>query len=47
MALDAYFAENIDRIEGWFNVIAPQAGTLQDLKRILEILKDKDWRAIL
>ena len=46
-ALDAYFAENIKRIESWFNIIAPQTGTLQDLKHILKTLKNKDWRAIL
>ena len=47
MALDAYFAENIGRIEKWFNVISPKAGNLQDLKHILKTLKNKDWRAIL
>ena len=46
-ALDAYFAENIYKIERWFNVISPQNGTLQDLKHILETLKNKDWRNIL
>lgn len=46
-ALDAYFAANIDKIERWFNVISPEAGTLQDLKHILVTLKNKDWRTIL
>lgn len=46
-ALDAYFAANIDKIERWFNVISPEAGTLHDLKHILVTLKNKDWRAIL
>ena len=46
-ALDAYFAANIDKIERWFNVISPGAGTLQDLKHILVTLKNKDWRNIL
>lgn len=46
-ALDAYFAANIDKIEQWFNVISPEAGTLHDLKHILVTLKNKDWRAIL
>lgn len=46
-ALDSYFAANLDRIENWFNVISPNGGTLQDLKRILVTLKNKDWRAIL
>jgi hypothetical protein len=46
-ALDAYFAANIYKIERWFNVISPEAGTLHDLKHILVTLKNKDWRAIL
>ena len=46
-ALDAYFAENISNIESWFNIISPNGGTLQDLKNILETLKNKDWRNIL
>lgn len=46
-ALDAYFAANINKIEGWFNVISPQNGTLKDLKNILATLKAKDWRTIL
>lgn len=46
-ALDAYFAANIDKIERWFNVISPEAGTLQKLKHILVTLKNKDWRVIL
>ena len=46
-ALDSYFAANLDRIENWFNVISPNGGTLQDLRRILVTLKNKDWRAIL
>lgn len=46
-ALDAYFAANIDKIERWFNVISPEAGTLHDLKYILVTLKNKDWEAIL
>ena len=47
VALDAYFAANIDKIERWFNVISPQNGTLHDLKYILNTLKNKDWRTIL
>lgn len=47
LALDAYFAAHIDKIERWFNVISPQRGTLQDLKHILKTLKNKDWRLIL
>lgn len=47
VALDTYFASNIDRIERWFNVISPNGGTLQDLKCILETLKNKNWEEIL
>ena len=46
-ALDAYFAENISSIESWFNVISPNGGTLQELKCIIETLKNKEWEAIL
>jgi len=45
-ALNDYFAVNLNKIENWFNVISPSGGTLQDLKRILVTLKNKDWRAI-
>ena len=47
IALDAYFSSNIRNIEGWFNVISPHGGTLQDLKNILETLKNKNWSTIL
>lgn len=47
VALDTYFATHINQIEGWFNVISPDNGTLQDLKIILHTLKNKNWRAIL
>lgn len=47
IALDTYFAENIERIENWFNVISPSNATLQDLKQILETLKNKNWNHIL
>lgn len=47
LALDAYFSANITRIETWFNVISPNGGTIQDLKKILKRLKEKDWRTIL
>lgn len=46
-ALDTYFAENISCIENWFNVISPTGGTLQELKRILKTLKNKEWEVIL
>lgn len=46
-ALDSYFSANLDRIENWFNVISPSDGTLEDLKRILVTLKNKEWRTIL
>jgi hypothetical protein len=46
-ALDTYFAENLPKIENWFNVISPNGGSLQDLKLVLETLKNKNWRTIL
>lgn len=46
-ALDTYFANNINKIERWFNVISPNNGTLQDLKNIFIKLKGKEWRTIL
>lgn len=46
-ALDSYFRDNIEKIEKWFNVISPNGGTIQELKQILETLKNKNWEAIL
>lgn len=47
-ALCEYFHSNINSIEKWFNIIAPE-GNLQvtDLKKQLFTLKNKDWEDIL
>lgn len=45
--LSRYFRENIDRIEGWFNVISPVDDTIEKLKRDLFELKSKEWEGIL
>ena len=42
-----YFGTNTDRIEKWFNIIAPTSGTLEQLRRDINILQNKDWRSIL
>ncbi len=36
----------LERIEGWFNVIAPARNPMQKLQRELSRLRDKDWRAV-
>lgn len=46
-ALDSYFSTHINEIESWFNVIAPDNGSLNNLKEVLFILKTKDWRNLL
>lgn len=45
-ALVEYFHNNIDSIEGWFNVIT-NGKTIVDLKGDLNILKNKNWEEIL
>jgi hypothetical protein len=45
-ALQAYFADNLARIEKWFNVITPSSHALNNLKAQLTQLRAKDWRAI-
>lgn len=42
-----YFRENIDTVEGWFNIISPPSKTLIDLKIELTLLKNKNWINIL
>lgn len=42
-----YFACNASRVEKWFNVIAPQAGTLEQVRREIHILQNKHWSEIL
>lgn len=43
-ALGLYFSENIDAIENWFNVIAPDNRSISDLRNTLFLLYNKDWR---
>lgn len=47
IALCTYFSNNIENIEKWFNVIAPEKRSINDLKDSLYKLKNKDWRNIL
>ncbi|KAF0238714.1 MAG: hypothetical protein FD181_715 [Prolixibacteraceae bacterium] len=47
MALLKYFTENLSRIEKWFNVIAPETKSLDDLKNEITELRSKNWRGIL
>ena len=42
-----YFRENIEMIEGWFNIISPREKTLLNLQEELAQLKDKHWIDIL
>ena len=46
-AIQNYFKENIDTIEGWFNVISPREGRVSELKTTLNTLKTKNWQDIL
>jgi hypothetical protein len=41
-----FFAENADRIEGWFNIITPRGQTLHGLREELSLLRAKNWEAI-
>ena len=45
-AVQAYFSERKEVIDGWFNVIAPANKGLDALREELQILKDKQWKAI-
>ncbi len=43
-----YFSANANRIETWFNVIAPpSSGTLNKLRKEIKILQSKNWKEIL
>ena len=45
-ALSRYFAENIEEIEGWINIISPQNKAISVLKQELFALSNKDWEEI-
>lgn len=42
-----YFKDNLEMIEGWFNVVSPSGKTLVLLQEELKQLKDKEWINIL
>ena len=44
--LQAYFKTNPQRIESWFNIIAPENGKMRNLESQIRKLRKKDWRAI-
>lgn len=45
LALDNYFASNLDKIQNqWFNIISPSGDTIDLLKEQLRILAAKDWK---
>jgi len=46
-ALLDYFSTNRREIESWFNIIAPDNRTIQDLKKELAELRSKNWGTIL
>ena len=46
-ALLKYFTDNLSRIEEWFNVIAPESKTINNLKNEITELRSKNWREIL
>jgi hypothetical protein len=47
VVLRHYFTARANKIETWFNIIAPQGGSLKNLWGELKILNGKDWRQIL
>lgn len=47
LALIEYFHENIAKIEKWFNVITPENANIENLKKDLSTLNQKDWKEIL
>lgn len=46
-ALQAYYANNLRIVEGWFNVISPAETTIHQLTDELCLLDRKNWEAIL
>jgi hypothetical protein len=44
--LQAYFGDNSTRIERWFNVVAPEDGSMSKLRAQVAQLRDKNWSAI-
>jgi hypothetical protein len=46
-ALLKFFADKLDEIEGWFNVISPEGKSIIQLKSELKELRSKNWKKIL
>ncbi len=42
-----YFSDKLNKIEGWFNIIAPEGKTITELKDELIELRSKNWKEIL
>lgn len=45
--LDEFFTSHKSRVEGWFNIIAPRSGSLNELRSELGTLQEKNWKHIL
>jgi hypothetical protein len=46
MALKRYFQQHEAEVEGWFNVIAPRGGTIEQLRADVSKLAAKNWKEI-
>ena len=46
LVLQEYFKTHRDRVQGWFNVIAPAPGMLETLQQELLTLQTKNWKEI-
>ena len=44
--LQSFFRDNLGRIENWFNIIAPQGKTMQELHAYISELREKNWQVI-
>jgi len=44
--LQAYFRNNSSRIKRWFNIVAPENGSMSKLRTQVAQLRDKDWSKI-
>lgn len=42
-----YFSDNLNQIEGWFNIISPDGRSIIELKNELIELRSKNWKKIL
>jgi hypothetical protein len=47
VALLKYFRNNLRKIESWFNIIAPESKTIENLKSELIELRSKNWEEII